>query len=131
MAKRKKRKKKSFIDQYNERETKGDIQNTLLKSTVDIVSSGAIGTGIGAITGKYSPLAGIALIIAGHYLGDKSGVLRLTGASTMAYGIAKAKDYQNNPKYNTPQKRLEGLKEDLLTTMYLRWKKEKDEKEED
>ena len=131
MAKKKKRKMKSFIDQYNDRETKGDIQNTLIKSTVDIVSGAAIGTGLGAISGKYSPLAGIALIIAGHYLGDKSGVLRLTGASTLAYGIAKAKDYQNNPEYDTAQKRLIGLKEDLLTTMYIKWKKEQEEKKED
>lgn len=129
MGKKKRKKKKSFIDRYNDRPTKGNIQNTLLKGTVDTVASSVIGTGIGAITGKQSPIAGILLMFSGHYLDDKSGLLRLVGASTLAYGIAKSKDYQNNPDYDTPQKRLEGLKDDLLTTLHLKWKKEQEEKE--
>lgn len=120
----KKRKVKSFINGFNDRETKGDIRNTLIKSTVDIISSGTLGAGIGAISGKHAPLAGVALIIAGHYLGDKSGVLRLTGASILTYGIAKAKDYQNNPKYDSSEKRLSGLKDDLLTTLHINWNKD-------
>lgn len=125
----KKKKRKSFVEKYNEKETKGNAQNTALKSTVDTIASSFIGTGLGAISGKFSPLVGIATIVAGHYLGDKSGILRITGASTLGYGIAKAKDYNENPDYDSPQKRLKGLGNDLLSMAHIKWKKEQEQEE--
>ena len=118
------KKPKSFLDKFNERETKGSVENTAIKSIVDVVSGGVVGPGIAAVGGQYSPLIGIALIIAGHYFGDKSGVLRTTGASSLAFGIAKSHSYQNEPALNSPQKRLKGLGNDLLTTLHINWKKE-------
>lgn len=120
-------KKNGFLEKYNQRETKGNIQNTLLKGTVDTLAGSALGTGIGAVTGSKAPLAGIALILAGHYLGDESGVLRLTGASAMAYGIGKAKEYKDNPKMDSAAGRLGELKQDLLGTFFRRWEEEKKE----
>lgn len=125
----KKKKRKSFVEKYNEKETKGNAQNTALKSTVDTIASSFIGTGLGAISGKFSPLVGIATIVAGHYLGDKSGVLRITGASTLGYGIAKAKEYNENPDYDSPEKRLKGLGNDLLAAAHIKWKKEQEQDE--
>ena len=127
---RRKKKATSLIDtykQYNDIQTKGNIQNTFLKGAVDTLAGSVIGTGIGALTGSQSPIAGIILILSGHYLDDKSGLLRLVGASTLAYGIAKSKDYQNNPDFDTAQKRLNGLREDLLTPLHIKWKKEEEE----
>ncbi len=127
-----KSKKKSSLhhlfDTYNSKKTKGSIENTLLKTTVDVATSSLVGTGIASMSGQDSILVGIALIGAGHYLGDESGLLRMAGASTIAYGIAKSKEYQNNPKLVTVSKRMEQLKQDLLSTLHIKWKKEKSEK---
>lgn len=125
MKKRKKKKSglNSFIEQYNNRETKNNVQNTLLKSVVDIAGIAA-GTGLGALTGKNSKLVGLATIIGGHYLGDKSNVLRIIGASTIAYGVGKAKEFENNPEMDTPKKRLSDLKDNWFETLYIKIKKE-------
>lgn len=120
-------KKKNFLRKYNERETKGNIQNTLLKGAVDTVAGSVIGTGLGAVAGDKAAFAGIALILAGHYLGDESGVLRLTGASTMAYGIGKVSEYRKNPEMKTASKRLGALKDDLLGAFFLKYEEEKTE----
>ena len=82
--------KGSFLDRYNARETKGSWKNTFIKTGGDAVTGAIVGTGIGALAGKYAILVGPALVITGHYTGDKSGLLRIAGASTMAYGIACA-----------------------------------------
>lgn len=122
-----KKRKRSFLEKYNERSTKGNIQNTLLKGAVDTVAGSVIGTGIGAVAGDKAAFAGIALILAGHYLGDESGVLRLTGASTMAYGIGKAQVYKNNPEMKSVSKRMGGLKRDLLGAFFFKFKEEEKE----
>lgn len=124
MRKKKNKSLKNILDQYNEKPTKGNIENTLLKSAVDTVAGSVIGTGIGAIAGDKATFAGIALILAGHYVGDESGILRLTGASTMAYGIGKSSEYKTNPELNTPGKRISALKDDWLTAFHLKWQKE-------
>jgi F0F1-type ATP synthase assembly protein I len=124
MDKKKKHLKKNFLDKFNEKQTKGNIQNTLLKGAVDTVAGSVVGTGIGAITGNKATFVGLGLILAGHYIGDKSGVLRLTGASTMAYGIGKANEYKNNPELSSPTKRLSSLKDDWLAAFHLKWKKQ-------
>ncbi len=120
-------KKKNFLQKYNERETKGNVQNTLLKGAVDTVAGSVVGTGIGALAGDKAAFAGIALILAGHYLGDESGVLRLTGASTMAYGIGKAQVYKNDPEMKSVSNRLGGLKQDLLGAFFRKYQQEKNE----
>ncbi|GAB5417999.1 MAG: hypothetical protein Crog4KO_14520 [Crocinitomicaceae bacterium] len=126
--KKKSKKQLSLLDKFNNKETKGNVENTAIKSLVDIVAGATIGPGLAAVSGKFSPLAGVLLIAAGHYLGDKSGVLRATGTSTLAFGIAKAKDYQENPELNTARKRLKGLGNDLLASLHLKWKKEQESK---
>lgn len=124
MKDKKKTKSKSLLEKYNERQTKGNVENTLIKGAVDAVASSVIGTGLGAIAGDKAPFAGLGLILAGHYFGDESGVLRITGASTLAFGIAKAKEYQNNPNLDTAQKRISEAKDDFLTAFHLKWKNE-------
>lgn len=124
MSKKKSKSRKNILDQYNEKQTKGNVENTLLKSAVDTVASSVIGTGIGAIAGDKAAFAGIALILAGHYVGDESGLLRLTGASTMAYGIGKSSEYRTNPELSMVGKRISALKDDWLTAFHLKWQKE-------
>jgi len=124
MSKKKSKSRKNILEQYNEKQTKENVENTLLKSAVDTVASSVIGTGIGAIAGDKAVFAGIALILAGHYVGDESGLLRLTGASTMAYGIGKSSEYTTNPELNTVGKRISALKDDWLTAFHLKWQKE-------
>lgn len=124
MKDKKKTKSKSLLEKYNERQTKGNVENTLIKGAVDAVASSVIGTGLGAIAGDKAPFAGLGLILAGHYFGDETGVLRIAGASTLAFGIAKAKEYQNNPNLDTAQKRISEAKDDFLTAFHLKWKNE-------
>lgn len=124
MKKKEEKEKKNFLDKYNERETKGNVQNTILKGAVDTLAGSVVGTGLGAALGNKALLGGIGMILLGHYLGDESGLMRVTGASTMAFGIAKANEYQNNPEITTPSKRLSGLKDDWLTAFHIKWKKE-------
>jgi len=130
MKDKKKTKNKSLLEKYNERQTKGNIENTLIKGAVDAVASSVIGTGIGAIAGDKAPFAGLGLIFAGHYFGDESGVLRIAGASTLAFGIAKTKEYQSNPNLDTVQKRLFSAKDDFLTAFHLKWKKDQEPTEQ-
>jgi hypothetical protein len=117
--------KKNLLESYNERQTKGNVENTLLKGAVDALAGSVAGTSLGALAGDKAVIAGIALIFAGHYLGDESGLLRTTGASTLGYGIAKAKEYQNNPELATVSKRFGELKDDWLTAFHLNWKNKK------
>lgn len=118
---KKKNSLKEFVDRYNQRQTKGNVENTLLKGVVDTVAGSIVGTTIGSLTGDKAAFAGIALILAGHYIGDDSGLIRLTGASTMAYGIGKANEYRNDPNLNTPGKRVSALKDDWLAAFHLKW----------
>lgn len=121
---KKKKKGKSFIERYNEKEAKGNTKNTFVKGGVDAVASSVLGTGLGAVSGKYSAITGIALIFVAHYYGDETGVLRVIGSSAIGYGIAKAKDYQENPEYNSVQKRVKGLGNDLFASLHVKWKQE-------
>ncbi len=117
---KKKKKGKSLVERFNEKETKGNVKNTFVKGGVDAVASSVLGTGLGAVSGKYSTITGIALIFAG----DESGVLRVIGSSAIGYGIAKAKDYKGNPEYNSVQKRVKGLGNDLFTSLHFKWKQD-------
>lgn len=121
---------KDIIESYNQKETKGSIENSLLKGIVDSISGAVIGTSVAAASGKYSTLAGLTMIFLGRYFGDKTGLLGMAGAGTLGYGIAKAKEYQNESNADTLQKRMSGLKNDLLATAFLKWKKEENSKQE-
>ena len=41
----------------------------------------------------------------------------------------EAKDYNENPDYDSPEKRLKGLGNDLLAAAHIKWQKEKDQEE--
>jgi len=126
MGKRKEKKNSlsKYVEKYNKLETKDNIQNTLLKGLVDIVGI-ATGTGLGAIAGKNSKFVGLGAILSGHFLGDKTNVLRVIGASTLSYGIAKAKDFESNPKMEHTQERLADLKDNWFATLYIKMNQEK------
>lgn len=118
-----------LLDEYNQKATKNNINNTLLKSVVDITSVAA-GTGVGALGGDKAKFIGPLFIALGHYLGDESGLLRMLGASTLSYGIAKSKEFKENQELYTVKGRIKDLKENWLSAMYLDVKREKDKKEE-
>ena len=120
--KKKKKKKKAkalpkpgglngVLQSFNEKQTKGNVQNTLLKTIADLAGVG-LGTAVSAAAGKAAPLLGIVMIGAGHYVGDESGLLRVVGAATVAHSVAKSKEYS---QYGLTMKdRLSGLKDDWL-----------------
>lgn len=114
--------KKGFVARYNEKETKGKIGNTALKTLVDTITGAVIGTGVGAMAGKYAAIIGPVIIGVGHYAGDKSGVIRIAGASAMAYGIAKALENQSVNGLGSlgdVKSRMGNLKEELFVAFYL------------
>ncbi|MBL4862193.1 MAG: hypothetical protein JKY09_04140 [Crocinitomicaceae bacterium] len=86
----KEKKKEGLLKRYNGADAKKNLKYTGMKTGVDVVVGSSVGAGLGALFGIWSPLAGLLMIGSGHYLGDKSGVLRVAGAATIAYGIAKA-----------------------------------------
>ena len=95
MKKKGKKNKKNVITRYNNAQAKKSLKYSGMKTGVDLVGA-TIGAGTGALLGIWSPLLGIALFGAGHYFGDKSGVLRIVGAGAIAYGIAKAVENRNS-----------------------------------
>jgi len=114
-----------LLEEYNQKETTGNINNTLLKSVVDITGVTA-GTGLGALSGDKAKFIGPLFIAIGHYIGDKSGLLRMLGASTLSYGIAKSKEFKENPALHTVKGRMKNLKGNWLSAMYLDMKREKE-----
>ncbi len=67
-------------------------QKNTAKTAIDITgagvgTAGAFGTGI--ISPLIAPVTGIVLLGLGHFLGDKTGVMRVIGASMFGYGLAK------------------------------------------
>ena len=130
--KKKRKNKNGIIKRYNDaqtvkRDSKGKRTKTnakviALKTGVDLVSSTTVAPAIGAGLGVLAPIAGFILIGLGHYLGDKSGLLRLTGAATMGYGIAKAIENRNAPEASLVEgakTRLINFKNDWLNAFYL------------
>lgn len=120
---------KGYIDNFNAKEAKGNISNTGLKTLVDVLLGATLGAGIGAVTGKQARFVGLGMIFLGHYTGDKSGVLRVAGASALAYGIAKY--FENETLAGTvngvtlqgettkAKTRLTTFKDEVLATFYL------------
>ena len=124
-----KTKGKNFINAYNAKETKGSFSNAGLKTLVDVVLGATVGAGIGAVTGKQAKWVGLSMIGLGHYFGDRSGVLRVAGASAIAYGIAK--HFENEQiatsvngftlagESSKAKTRLTQFKDEALATFYL------------
>jgi F0F1-type ATP synthase assembly protein I len=82
--------KASLLKRYNDADATKNVKITAMKTGADFLIGVPVGTGLGALLGIWSPLAGFLMIGAGHYFGDKSGLLRIAGAATIAYGVAKA-----------------------------------------
>lgn len=109
---------KQLLAGFNERQTKNNVQNTLLKLVADIAGVG-LGTVLSASLGKIAPAAAIALMGAGHYMGDESGLLRVVGASTLAHSVAKSKEYRKNPEM-TIAEQLKDVKDGWLYATLLK-----------
>lgn len=116
---------KQLLAGFNERQTKNNVQNTLLKLVADIAGVG-LGTALSASLGKIAPAAAIALMGAGHYMGDESGLLRVVGASTLAHSVAKSKEYRKNPEM-TITDRLKDVKDGWLYATLLKHYQEEEQ----
>lgn len=125
--KNKNKQPKTLFDTYQQKDTQGDLNNTLLKGGVDILTGSIVGTLVGALSRKSSLLTGTAITLLGHYLGDQTGISRLIGASTIGYGIGKAKEYKNNPKPTQLEDRISALQDDWLAALHIKWEKDKKE----
>lgn len=133
MNKKKKSSSKSggMLARYKSAKTKGNLANTGLKSLVDLVVGATIGAGIGASTGRAALPVGILLIAGSHYFEEETGVLRVAGGATIAYGIGKAIENQNIAAANAvngftlagettkAKTRLSQFKDEILTAFYL------------
>lgn len=139
------RKSGGILQRYKSAKTKGNIANTGLKSLVDLVVGATLGAGIGASTGRAALPIGIALIAGSHFLDEETGVLRVAGGATIAYGIGKAIENENIAKDNAvngftlagesskAKTRLTHFKDELLTAFYLNklFKNKKQKESED
>ena len=129
--KKKRNNNKGLIQKYKSAQTKGNIANTGLKSLVDLLLGATLGAGIGAGTGKAAVPIGLLLIAGSHYLDEETGILRVAGSATVAYGIGKAiqnkntievQDVQGVPLSGEASKakaRLVSFKDEILAAFYL------------
>jgi hypothetical protein len=118
-----------FMDEYNNKPTgKGFEANTALKSVVDVIIGVPIGGAIGAMSGVWSVPIGFVLLAGGHYFKDKSGLIRIAGASAIGYGIAKAIENKDASKSATVnglgateaiKTRLSNFKDEVMAAYYL------------
>ena len=121
--------KKGMLAKYEAKKTKGNIANTGLKTLVDLVLGSTVGAGIGAGAGQAAIPIGILLIAGSHYFDESTGVLRVAGSATIAYGIGKAitnKQIANANQINglagetsKAKTRLNLFKDELFTAFYL------------
>jgi len=136
-------KKKGLLEKYKSTKTKGNIGGTGLKSVVDLVVGAALGAGIGASSGKAALPIGVLLIAGSHYFDEQTGILRVAGSATVAYGIAKAVENKNLADQESvngfslagesskAKHRLENFKDEILTAFYLDKVFKKKEESED
>ncbi|MNU48424.1 hypothetical protein D3C71_373400 [compost metagenome] len=114
---------KGILSGFNNREAKNSVPNTLLKLLADIAGVG-MGTVLSASAGKAAPAVGVALIGAGHYMGDESGLLRVVGASTLSHSVAKAKEYREKSDMSISE-RLKDVKDGwLYAILFKKYQKE-------
>lgn len=97
--KKRKKKEKKIIQRYINANAKKNIKVSALKTGVDMVGGVGIGTLLGAVFGVWSPIIGLLTMGTGHALGDKTGIIRVAGASMSAYGLATA--IENRTKTST------------------------------
>ncbi|MGV3611687.1 MAG: hypothetical protein ACO1N0_12095 [Fluviicola sp.] len=109
---------KGILAGFNKREAKNSVPNTLLKLLADIAGVG-IGTVLSASAGKAAPAVGVALLGAGHYMGDESGLLRVVGASTLSHSVAKGKEYREKSNMSISE-RLKDVKDGWLHAFLLK-----------
>jgi|GEM_PF-2480129 len=136
MSKRKKGKRNGLagvLDAYNGRETgAGNAGNTALKTIVDTVLGVPVGIAIGGAAGLWSLPFGLVMIAAGHHFKDQSGLLKISGAAAIAYGVAKNIDFNTAAKNAKAagvsglagttegiKDRLKTVKDDLLAAYFL------------
>lgn len=131
MKKKKNNKSKGLLAKYKEQETKGNLKGTGIKTLVDVFVGATVGAGIGAGVGRASLPVGLALIAGSHYFDEDTGILRLAGSATIAYGIAKSIVNKNLAEANAvngyslageaskAKTRLTQFKDELFTTLYL------------
>lgn len=112
-------KTKNLYEQYTQMETKGNVNNTLLKSGAEVLASGALAPYLSASLGTKAPLLGIALILTGNYLDDKTTLLKTVGAGILAHSVAKVKEY-NTQTDKGFKDRIAGVTDDLLHVMLIR-----------
>lgn len=129
--KKKRNNSKGLIQKYKSAQTKGNIANTGLKSLVDLLLGATLGAGIGAGTGKAAVPIGLLLIAGSHYLDEETGILRVAGSATVAYGIGKAIQNKNTIEVQDVQgitlsgeadkakARLISFKDEILAAFYL------------
>jgi len=121
--------KKGILAQYKAKNTKGNIVNTGLKTLVDLLLGSTVGAGIGAGAGQAAIPIGILLIAGSHYLDEDTGILRIAGSATIAYGIGKAitnKQIADSNQINglagesnKAKTRLNLFKDEIFTAFYL------------
>lgn len=109
---------KGILAGFNKRDAKSSVPNTLLKLLADIAGVG-MGTILSASAGKAAPAVGVALMGAGHYMGDESGLLRVVGASTLSHSVAKAKEYREGSSIGISE-RLKDVKDGWLYAFLLK-----------
>ena len=110
--------KPNIIDRYTSMDTKGNLNNSMIKTVVELAGGFLVAPAISAALGTYSPLAAALMGFGGNYFGDQTGLMRGIAMGTIAHGVAKSKEYREE---NTTMKdRLSGLKDDWLRTILLK-----------
>ena len=129
--KKKKKNNKNVLEKYKDAKTKGNVANTGMKSLVDIILGAAVGAGLGAASGRAAVPLGLVLIAGSHYFDEETGVIRVAGAATVAYGIGKAIDNKKLADENAvngitlageadkAKTRLGDFKDEILAAFYL------------
>lgn len=118
------RKKQNMYDKYNALQSKNNLKNTLIKSLAEVIGA-TLGAGLSATAGsKVGIPTGVILIGLGNYFDEKSGLLKIAGASAVAYGIAKAIEEQNASvnglgEIDKAKNRLGKFKDELLVAFYI------------
>jgi|GEM_PF-2421352 len=106
--------KKKFrpLEKFNNMETKSNVSNSLFKMAVDTIACLFIAPALSAVSGKYAPLLGGAINFSGHYVDDKSGLLRAIGVGTMVHGMANVNEYRSEE--STIKSRFGGVNDNWL-----------------
>ncbi len=81
-----------------------------------VVGGTGVAAGLGSLGSIAAPLAGIIMLGAGCFLGGKWKILKLAGAATVGYGIAKA---QSNRIEGTIKDHFITFKDNWLNAFYI------------